>query len=99
MLHDPRRKLLQRLGQNDAHHHRPSLLPKDQRHLDRHHLRQLALEGILLAMTLSEMASFVCGIVQQSETDDLDTCKSFCTRRFDMVWRNQLWKDSLFSYT
>lgn len=49
-------------------------------------------------MTRSEMASFVCGKVNQSETEDLAACESFLTQRHKLIWNDQLWKDSLVEY-
>lgn len=50
-------------------------------------------------MTLLDLATFICTKVSQSETEDLEACKDFLQRRFEMIWADQLWHDSLFEYT
>lgn len=50
-------------------------------------------------MTLSQIASFICTKLNQNENNDLAACKSFLKRRFEMIWADQLWKDSLFEFT
>lgn len=50
-------------------------------------------------MNLLEMAQFVCSKLNQSETEDQAAAKLFLQRRYEMVWADQLWKDSLFEYT
>lgn len=50
-------------------------------------------------MTLLDMANFVCSKVNQTEAEDVLACKGFLQRRFEMLWSDQLWKDSLFEYT
>jgi len=49
-------------------------------------------------MTLSEMADFICGKVNQRETEDVAAAKGFLTRRHDMIWAEETWKDSLVEY-
>lgn len=49
-------------------------------------------------MTLSEMASFVCTKVNQTETEDVAACTMFLTRRQQMIWNESIWKDSLVEY-
>lgn len=49
-------------------------------------------------MTLSELATFICGKVNQSEPEDVLACKGFLTRRHDLIWQEALWKDSLVEY-
>ncbi len=49
-------------------------------------------------MTLSELANFICGKVNQTETEDVAACKGFLTRRHDLIWQDALWKDSLVEY-
>lgn len=50
-------------------------------------------------MTVTEMVDFVCGKVNQVEPEDKAACRLFLQRRHDLIWRDQLWKDSLFEYT
>lgn len=50
-------------------------------------------------MTLSDLATFVCNTVNMSETSDVAACKSFLQRRFEMIWNDGLWKDSLCMFT
>lgn len=45
------------------------------------------------------MATFVCNKVNQSETEDIAAGKLFLQRRYEMIWNDQLWKDSLVEYT
>lgn len=49
-------------------------------------------------MTLAQMAASICGKVNQSETEDLAACKGFLTLNHDMLWQEELWKDSLVEY-
>lgn len=46
-------------------------------------------------MTLSEMASYICNKVNQTEPEDVADCKGFIRRRYETIWNDQLWKDSL----
>ena len=50
-------------------------------------------------MNLSQLASFICTKVNQSETDDVAACKEFLKRRMEMIWNDDLWKDSLVAFT
>lgn len=50
-------------------------------------------------MTLSEMAVFICGKVNQTEAEDISACKGFLRARRDMVWADRLWKDSVVELT
>jgi hypothetical protein len=50
-------------------------------------------------MTLKEMAEFICGKVNQTEPEDIAACQGFLRRRHEMLWQDQLWKDSLAEYT
>jgi hypothetical protein len=50
-------------------------------------------------MNLDDLANFVCGKVNQTETEDVAACKGFLKRRFLLLWAHALWKDSLVSYT
>lgn len=50
-------------------------------------------------MTLADLATFICTKVNQTEAEDIAACKSFLQQRFKMLWKDQLWKDSLVMYT
>jgi len=50
-------------------------------------------------MTLLELATFICGKLNQSEAEDVTACKGFLLRRAKMLWGSQLWKDSLVEFT
>jgi hypothetical protein len=50
-------------------------------------------------MTLAEQSSFVCVKVNQTEVEDIAACKEFLKRRAQMLWADQLWKDSLVEFT
>lgn len=47
-------------------------------------------------MTLSEMASFVCNKVRQTDTTAIARCKEFLRQRYEMVYADQLWRASLY---
>lgn len=49
-------------------------------------------------MTLAEMAAHVCGKINQSEPNDMAACKGYLKMRHELVWNDQLWKDSLYAY-
>jgi hypothetical protein len=49
-------------------------------------------------MTKLEMANFICGKVNQTDPEDIEACKGFLSRRHEMLWQDQLWKDSLVEY-
>jgi hypothetical protein len=49
-------------------------------------------------MTLAEQSSFVCVKVNQTEVEDIAACNEFLKRRAQMLWADQLWKDSLVEY-
>lgn len=49
-------------------------------------------------MNLSAMAAFICGKVNLTEAEDLAAAKGFLARRLEMIWNDQLWKDSLVEY-
>jgi len=46
-------------------------------------------------MTLSDMASFICGKVGKTDSDSLAKCKEFIARRYELIWSSQLWRDTL----
>lgn len=50
-------------------------------------------------MTLSDLATLVCTKINQNEDEDLAACKLFLQRRYEMIWQDQLWKDSLIDWT
>lgn len=50
-------------------------------------------------MTLLELATFVCGKLNQSEDEDVLACKGFLQRRAQMLWADQIWKDALVEFT
>lgn len=49
-------------------------------------------------MTLGDMAAFVCAKVRQQDATALTRCKDFIRQRYEMIWNDQLWKDSLFRH-
>jgi hypothetical protein len=49
-------------------------------------------------MTLLDMANFICGKVNQTDVDDLAECRGFLKQRHEMIWNDQIWKDSLVEY-
>lgn len=48
-------------------------------------------------MTLSEMASYVCTKVGQTDTPSVEACKLFLRRRYQMIWDSALWKETMFN--
>jgi hypothetical protein len=50
-------------------------------------------------MTLSQMVDYVCGKVSQTDTEDQAACRTFLQVRHDNAWTDQLWKDSVYSYS
>ena len=46
-------------------------------------------------MTLAEMASFVCGKVRKSDARALVKCKGFLRQRYELIYNEALWRDSL----
>lgn len=50
-------------------------------------------------MTLSEMATFVCTRLNQSDATSVGLCKDFLKRRYEMVWAHRNWLDSLINVT
>jgi hypothetical protein len=50
-------------------------------------------------MNLLALANFICGKVSQSAAEDVTACKGFLQRRFEMLWQDQLWKESIVQYT
>jgi len=50
-------------------------------------------------VTLLESATFVCGKLNQSEDEDVTACKGFLKRNAEIIWADQLWKDSLTEFS
>ena len=50
-------------------------------------------------MTLNDLATLVCTKVNQNEPEDLAACKLFAGKRYEMIWNDQLWKDSIIDWT
>lgn len=50
-------------------------------------------------MTLKQLADFVCLKVNQQESEDKAACMGFLQRRLEMIWNDQLWKDSIVEYS
>lgn len=48
-------------------------------------------------MTLSEMAQFVCRKVRATDADALLRCREFLRKRYEMVAKDELWNDLLYS--
>jgi hypothetical protein len=46
-------------------------------------------------MTLSEMASFVCTKMMDTEDASVTVCKNFIKRRYQMIWDSAIWTESL----
>ena len=47
-------------------------------------------------MTLGDMAALVCAKVRQSDATALLRCKQFLRQRYEMIWNEEMWTDSLF---
>lgn len=50
-------------------------------------------------MRLDEMADFICDKVNLTEDEDKTSAKGFLARRYEAIWNDQLWKDSLVDFT
>lgn len=50
-------------------------------------------------MTLLSMANYICGKVNQTDAEDVTKCKGFLAQFHEMIWNDQLWKDSLVEYS
>lgn len=46
-------------------------------------------------MTLAEMSTYVTTKVNQTEANDVAACKSFLRRDYELMFNDQLWKDSI----
>lgn len=49
-------------------------------------------------MNLGEMATFVCGKVRQTDTTSLAKCKEFLRQRYQMLYDESLWRDSVWAF-
>ena len=49
-------------------------------------------------MTLAELANFVCGKVRQTDTRAIAKCKEFIARRYELIYNDALWRDSLYLF-
>lgn len=49
-------------------------------------------------MTLAQLANFICGKVNQTEAEDIAACKGFIRQRHEMIYQDQLWRDSVGEY-
>lgn len=49
-------------------------------------------------MTLGNMAAFVCAKMRKPDSTSLAICKQFIAQRYELIYNNQLWKDSLYQY-
>lgn len=47
-------------------------------------------------MTLGDMAALVCAKTRQSDSTALARCKQFLRQRYEMIWAEEMWNDSLF---
>src|SRR5205823_15065429 len=50
-------------------------------------------------MQLSDIANVVCTKLNQLEVEDTAAAKLFAARRYEMIWQDQLWKDSVIDWT
>jgi hypothetical protein len=48
-------------------------------------------------VNLSELASFVCGKARQRDASSLVKCKEFLSRRYELIYNESLWRDSLWT--
>ena len=46
-------------------------------------------------MTLSELATFICTKLSDTDADSVAVCKSFINRRYQMIWDSALWTETL----
>lgn len=46
-------------------------------------------------MTLSQLASFITGKLQDTDSASVSTCKDFINRRYQMLWDSGLWTETL----
>jgi hypothetical protein len=49
-------------------------------------------------MTLADIISLICTKINQNEQEDQAACRTFLQRRHELIWLDQLWKDSLIEY-
>lgn len=50
-------------------------------------------------MTKAEIADFVCGKMEKTDAESIARCQSFIERRYEMIWNNSLWQESLVAVT
>lgn len=46
-------------------------------------------------MKLGDIVDQVCSMVRQNDTESKARCAGFAKRRYEMIWKRDLWKDSL----
>jgi hypothetical protein len=46
-------------------------------------------------MNLAALAAYVCGKVRANDPNSIALCKGFLSARYQMIWDNDLWRDSL----
>jgi hypothetical protein len=49
-------------------------------------------------MTLLELANFICRKVRQTDTNALARCKEFLRARYELIYNDALWRDSLYLF-
>jgi hypothetical protein len=49
-------------------------------------------------MNLLEMAGYVCSKVRQSDALAITKAKGFLAKRYEMLWAEELWKDSVYQF-
>ena len=49
-------------------------------------------------MNLTTMATYVCGKLRLTDTTAIARCKTYIAQRYEMIYADQLWKDSLFAF-
>jgi len=49
-------------------------------------------------MNLGEMADFVCGKVRQTDSASVAKCKTYLRQRYEMIYADELWKDSVWGF-
>ena len=50
-------------------------------------------------MTLAELADFVCTKVRANDAAALAACKTYLRQRYEFIYNDQLWRDSLYTHT
>lgn len=49
-------------------------------------------------MNLATLASHVCNKVRQTDTEAVARCKEFISDRYNFIWAEGLWRDSIYQY-